>query len=107
MPSQKPTPPAVVRQRIDVDSLTNKARVAMAHRKGWVPEAPGGAGSDSHPRNGGGVANAPRTLPTMASRPYLNPRLVEFGTTIFAEMSELATRTGSINLGQGFPDFDG
>jgi len=43
----------------------------------------------------------------MASRPYLNPRLVEFGTTIFAEMSDLATRTGSINLGQGFPDFDG
>ena len=30
-----------------------------------------------------------------------------FGTTIFAEMSDLATRTGSINLGQGFPDVDG
>ncbi|MCU1345380.1 MAG: dapC [Acidimicrobiia bacterium] len=43
----------------------------------------------------------------MAPRPYLNPRMAEFGTTIFAEMSELATRTGSINLGQGFPDFDG
>jgi N-succinyldiaminopimelate aminotransferase len=28
-------------------------------------------------------------------------------TTIFAEMSELAQRTGSINLGQGFPDTDG
>src|SRR3981189_111127 len=27
--------------------------------------------------------------------------------TIFAEMSALATRTGSINLGQGFPDTDG
>ena len=27
--------------------------------------------------------------------------------TIFAEMSALATRTGSINLGQGFPDEDG
>lgn len=30
-----------------------------------------------------------------------------FGTTIFAEMSALATRTGSVNLGQGFPDTDG
>ena len=27
--------------------------------------------------------------------------------TIFAEMSGLATRTGAINLGQGFPDEDG
>jgi N-succinyldiaminopimelate aminotransferase len=30
-----------------------------------------------------------------------------FATTIFAEMSALASRTGSINLGQGFPDTDG
>jgi N-succinyldiaminopimelate aminotransferase len=30
-----------------------------------------------------------------------------FGTTIFAEMSALAERTGAINLGQGFPDEDG
>ena len=29
------------------------------------------------------------------------------GTTIFAEMSALATTTGSVNLGQGFPDTDG
>ncbi len=29
------------------------------------------------------------------------------GTTIFAEMSALAVQTGSINLGQGFPDTDG
>jgi N-succinyldiaminopimelate aminotransferase len=29
------------------------------------------------------------------------------GTTIFAEMSELAVATGSVNLGQGFPDTDG
>jgi N-succinyldiaminopimelate aminotransferase len=34
-------------------------------------------------------------------------RLRGLGTTIFAEMSALATRTGSINLGQGFPDNDG
>ncbi|GIU90541.1 MAG: hypothetical protein KatS3mg010_1640 [Acidimicrobiia bacterium] len=31
----------------------------------------------------------------------------DFGTTIFAEMSALAAATGSINLGQGFPDQDG
>lgn len=40
-------------------------------------------------------------------RTYLHPRLASFGTTIFAEMSQLATATGSINLGQGFPDTDG
>lgn len=37
----------------------------------------------------------------------LVPRMREFGETIFAEMSALATATGSINLGQGFPDEDG
>ncbi|MEU6510061.1 pyridoxal phosphate-dependent aminotransferase [Streptomyces sp. NPDC046942] len=44
---------------------------------------------------------------TSTTRPHLNRRLAEFGTTIFAEMSALATATGSINLGQGFPDTDG
>lgn len=44
---------------------------------------------------------------TSTTRPFLNRRLAEFGTTIFAEMSALALRTGSINLGQGFPDTDG
>jgi N-succinyldiaminopimelate aminotransferase len=34
-------------------------------------------------------------------------RMQSFGTTIFAEMSALAVRTGSVNLGQGFPDTDG
>ena len=36
-----------------------------------------------------------------------NPRLAPYGTTIFAEMSTLAVRTGAVNLGQGFPDTDG
>ena len=40
-------------------------------------------------------------------RPPLGHRLQGFGTTIFAEMSALAVRTGAINLGQGFPDTDG
>src|SRR4029453_8731785 len=34
-------------------------------------------------------------------------RMRPFGTTIFAEMSALAVKTGSVNLGQGFPDTDG
>jgi N-succinyldiaminopimelate aminotransferase len=41
------------------------------------------------------------------NRPLLNRRLANLGTTIFAEMSELAVATGSVNLGQGFPDTDG
>jgi N-succinyldiaminopimelate aminotransferase len=37
----------------------------------------------------------------------LTTKLDGFGTTIFAEMSALAVETGSVNLGQGFPDTDG
>jgi N-succinyldiaminopimelate aminotransferase len=48
-----------------------------------------------------------RTAGEEGPRPLLNRRLAEFGTTIFAEMSALALSTGSINLGQGFPDTDG
>ena len=38
---------------------------------------------------------------------HLARRLQPFTTTIFATMSELALGTGSVNLGQGFPDTDG
>jgi N-succinyldiaminopimelate aminotransferase len=48
------------------------------------------------------AGHAPR-----ARQPFLTDRLQAFGTTIFAEMSGLAVATGSINLGQGFPDTDG
>jgi len=34
-------------------------------------------------------------------------RLRSIPPTIFSEMSALALRTGSLNLGQGFPDRDG
>src|SRR5215831_13376044 len=34
-------------------------------------------------------------------------RVSSFGTSIFAEMSRLAVELKAINLGQGFPDFDG
>ncbi|MBN1094441.1 pyridoxal phosphate-dependent aminotransferase [Blastococcus sp. TML/M2B] len=43
----------------------------------------------------------------MTRTPYLADRLQGFGTTVFAEMSALAVATGSINLGQGFPDYPG
>jgi N-succinyldiaminopimelate aminotransferase len=42
-----------------------------------------------------------------SQRPQLVARMRGFGTTIFAEMTALAQRTGAINLGQGFPDYDG
>ncbi|MBY8874095.1 pyridoxal phosphate-dependent aminotransferase [Micromonospora sp. PLK6-60] len=44
---------------------------------------------------------------TTANVDPLVARMRPFGTTIFAEMSALAVRTGAVNLGQGFPDTDG
>ena len=44
---------------------------------------------------------------TSSRVPHLTAKLQGFGTTIFAEMSALATATDSVNLGQGFPDTDG
>ncbi len=41
------------------------------------------------------------------ANPYLVSRLQGYTGTIFSEMSALAVATGSINLGQGFPDSDG
>lgn len=40
-------------------------------------------------------------------RPALSRRLTGFGTTIFTEITRLATLHNAVNLGQGFPDFDG
>ncbi len=45
--------------------------------------------------------------PPATGRHGLVARLQPFTTTVFAEMSQLAVATGSINLGQGFPDTDG
>ncbi|WP_433387728.1 pyridoxal phosphate-dependent aminotransferase [Micromonospora sp. KLBMP9576] len=44
---------------------------------------------------------------TTADVDPLVARMRPFGTTVFAEMSALAVRTGAVNLGQGFPDTDG
>src|SRR6185436_11489260 len=51
------------------------------------------------------AVDMPRSGPD--TRAPLAARLDGMGTTIFAEMSALALETGSINLGQGFPDTDG
>jgi N-succinyldiaminopimelate aminotransferase len=40
-------------------------------------------------------------------REFAAGRIEGVGTTVFAEMSALALATGSVNLGQGFPDTDG
>jgi len=44
---------------------------------------------------------------TPSGRSRRAERLRGVGSTIFAEMSALAVRTGSVNLGQGFPDESG
>lgn len=41
-------------------------------------------------------------------RPFqVAKRLEKFKTTIFTQMSQLAIKHGAVNLGQGFPNFDG
>src|SRR5512134_2877954 len=40
-------------------------------------------------------------------QPPLTSRLAGFGTSVFAEMTALARQHGAVNLGQGYPDFDG
>lgn len=41
----------------------------------------------------------------MSATPLLQSKLPQVGTTIFTQMSALATTHGAINLSQGFPDF--
>jgi N-succinyldiaminopimelate aminotransferase len=43
----------------------------------------------------------------LVREPVLVERLRPFTSTIFAEMTALATRHSAVNLGQGFPDTDG
>ena len=38
---------------------------------------------------------------------HIASKLPKVGTTIFTEMSQLAQAHGAVNLGQGFPDYDG
>ncbi len=41
------------------------------------------------------------------ARSFMSQRVQEFGTTVFSAISALAKEYGAVNLGQGFPDFDG
>ena len=43
----------------------------------------------------------------MLARMHITSKLPGVGTTIFTIMSQLAARHGALNLGQGFPDFEG
>lgn len=47
------------------------------------------------------------TMRTEIPSPSMQSKLPTVGTTVFTVMSELASATGAVNLGQGFPDFDG
>src|ERR687894_2315521 len=57
-------------------------------------------GSERDARSGGRWRDVARATGLLSPDGAVAP-------TIFAEMSALALRTGSINLGQGFPDVDG
>lgn len=46
-------------------------------------------------------------MPSNVPADVMAARLRGFGSTIFAEMTRLAERTGALNLGQGFPSEDG
>ncbi len=46
-------------------------------------------------------------MPSLPTHIQPANRLPTVGTTIFTTMSALATACGAVNLGQGFPDFDG
>jgi len=47
------------------------------------------------------------TTPATHRTPLPPSRLPKVGTTIFTVMSALAAERGAVNLGQGFPDFEG
>ena len=54
------------------------------------------------------MTTATSTPPAVVHRTPLPPsRLPRVGTTIFTVMSALAAERGAVNLGQGFPDFEG
>jgi aspartate/methionine/tyrosine aminotransferase len=46
-------------------------------------------------------------MTSLTSTPQTADRLAPFGETIFAEITALAVKHDALNLGQGFPNFDG
>ncbi|GMH31358.1 hypothetical protein Nepgr_033201 [Nepenthes gracilis] len=53
------------------------------------------------------VLNSDELTQTTQRPVQVAKRLEKFKTTIFTQMSQLAIKHGAINLGQGFPNFDG
>lgn len=49
----------------------------------------------------------PKSAPAPLPREHANRALQGFGTSIFTEMTQLAHSCNAVNLGQGFPNFDG
>ncbi len=47
------------------------------------------------------------TVPDTVRRTMIADRVAPFGETVFTEFSRLAVQHKAVNLGQGFPDFDG
>src|SRR3982750_2317010 len=46
-------------------------------------------------------------IPSSSATNPISAALAPFGETIFAEISRLANQHKAVNLGQGFPNFDG
>jgi aspartate/methionine/tyrosine aminotransferase len=61
----------------------------------------------THPSSSAPAAASASTSASAAAPSRVAERLRPFGTTIFATISRLAAQHGAVNLGQGFPDFDG
>ena len=65
--------------------------------------------SEQHPlsRINAPVMTLTPSMPSSPHTPAITSRLPQVGTTIFTVMSALATEHQAVNLGQGFPDFEG
>lgn len=67
-----------------------------------LPQVDAGMSTVSTPQVAGGSTQNDEAPPLQVAK-----RLEKFKTTIFTQMSSLAIKHGAINLGQGFPNFDG
>ena len=84
----------------DLRTILGAFRTFGRHDRALYPAQ--GSSSDQRP------TSLWQTPPIMTRRqPHLSSRLQGFGTTIFTEMTQLALAHEAVNLGQGFPDFDG
>ena len=89
-------------------SGVSRVTPSPAHRgRGREKRSPRRRWPTAKPRPRATARGRPRYTARRMKRPVLTRRLDGFGTSIFAEMTALARRHDAINLGQGFPDFDG